>query len=201
MLLALLWLAVALALNMLASELIQHFYPDRPQVPDVFFTLLPNLPVLAYASEPVMAASLAIALVYAWKHDRNRLPFLFFLAGLLYLFRAPLILLTPLGRPTGNLDSYGIFEIIELKQHGMFPSGHMALSALIWFYIGPGPGRTLKHLAGIFAALQGVVLLLSRGHYSIELAGGIMVAYIVCRIAQRYRDRFRLRRAEKRPGA
>lgn len=183
-------LMAAVALFIPANLLIDALYPDRPIVPDIFFTLSPELPFLAYVTDPLLFVSIALLLVQALKFDRGRLPYYLSSIALLYFARCFLMVLTPLGRPTGNHDSYGIFEFTGILQHGMFPSGHQMLATLSWLLIDAKAHPRLKHAAGIIVVLEGTALLLSRGHYSIDVVGGSLVAWFIVERMSRYRDRF-----------
>jgi membrane-associated phospholipid phosphatase len=174
------------------SELIQWLYPDRPIVPDLLFTLLPDIPVLAFVTDPIMIAAIVLLFWYMFRRDRSHLPYYFFTVGVLYVFRGLLMVLTPLGRPTGNLDSYGVSIAVNLKQHGMFPSGHTMLAAAIYFLIDGKRHPGFKRAAGLLCLAEMITLLLSRGHFSIDLAGGVMLSFIVIGWLMRYRERFRL---------
>lgn len=174
------------------SELIQRLYPDRPVVPDLLFTLLPDIPVLAFVTDPIMIAAIVLLFWYMFSHDRSHLPFYFFSVGITYVGRGLLSILTPLGRPTGNLDSYGVAKLVNLKQHGMFPSGHVMLAAAIYFLIDGKRHPGFKRAAGLLCLAEMITLILSRGHYSIDLVGGLMLAFIVIGWLMRYRERFRL---------
>jgi membrane-associated phospholipid phosphatase len=174
------------------SQLIQHLYPERPVVPDLLFTLLPDIPFLAYLTDPLMAAAVALILVYAFTRGRRHLPYYFFSVGAAYLARGVLMALTPLGRPTGNLDSYGIFRVINLKQHGMFPSGHVTLAAAIFFLIDGKRHPGCKLAAGLLGLAEMVTLILSRGHYTIDIAGGVMVGYLAVHLLEGSRERLAL---------
>lgn len=174
------------------SEMIQRLYPDRPIVPDLLFMLLPNLPFLAYVTDPIMIGVIVLILWYAFGRDRLHLPFYFFSVGINYFLRGTLMALTPLGRPTGNLDSYGVGVLVNLKQHGMFPSGHASLASAVYFLIDGRKHPRFKRAAGILGLAEIVTLLLSRGHYSIDLAGGVMLGFIAITIMMPYKERFRL---------
>ncbi len=183
-------LLAAVALFVPANLLIDALYPERPIVPDIFFTLTPELPFLAYGTDPLLFVSMAMLLVQALKFDRRRLPYYLFSIAVLYFARCFLMVLTPLGRPTGNHDSYGIFEFTGILQHGMFPSGHQMLATLSWLLIDRGDHPRLRRAAGALALLEGAALLLSRGHYSIDIVGGSLVAWFIVERLSRYRDRF-----------
>jgi len=191
-LLAVAALAVAIMLWIPANALIQKLYPDRPIVPDIVFTLTPEIPWLAYVTDPLIAVSMVLYLLQALSIDRRKLPFYIFAVAALYFTRPILMILTPLGRPTGNTDSYGIFEFTGLLQHGMFPSGHQMLASLAYFLIDRKKVPRFKRIAGYAAILEGVTLLLSRGHYSIDVVGGAIVAWVIAERLSRIKDRFDL---------
>jgi len=185
-------LVVASLACFVVSELIQYLYPDRPIVPDLLFDLLPEIPFLAYFTDPIMAAAIVLIIYYLCNQGRRHMGFYFFTVGVMYVFRGPLMILTPLGRPTGNLDSYGIFKIIELKQHGMFPSGHVMLASIFFLMIDGKRHPGFKWTMAALGMAEIVTLLLSRGHYSIDIVGGVMQAFIVFTLMSRYKERFRL---------
>ena len=185
-------LVLAATACFMASELIQYLYPDRPIVPDLLFDLLPNIPFLAYLTDPIMAAALVLIIYYACNQGRRHMGFYFFTVGIMYVLRGPLMILTPMGRPTGNLDSYGILKIFELKQHGMFPSGHVMLAAIFYFMIDGKRHSGFKWAMAILGVAEIITLILSRGHYSIDIVGGVMQAFIVITVMSRYKERFNI---------
>jgi membrane-associated phospholipid phosphatase len=161
-------------------------------VPDLLFTLLPDIPFLAYLTDPIMAAVIVLILWYIFTRGRRHMPYYFFSVGMAYLGRGLLMALTPLGRPTGNLESYGIFRVIQLKQHGMFPSGHITLAAAAYFLIDGRRHPGFKRAVGMLGLAETVTLLLSRGHYSIDVAGGVMLGWLTILLLEGRRERFRL---------
>lgn len=182
-------LALAVALFFPANLLLERLYPDRPLVPDLAFDLLPDIPALAYATDPILFVSIGALLALGLGRERRSLPRWLLAVGLAYLLRPFLMVLTPLGRPTGNMDSYGIFEILEVKQHGMFPSGHMMLASLAWLLVDKARNPGAKALLLACALLEGATLVLSRGHYSIDIVGGFLVAWFVWSVLERRRGR------------
>jgi len=81
-----------------------------------------------------------------------------------------------MGRSTGNDQGYGIFNFIV--QTRMFPSGHIAVNAIIWLIIDKEKPPWLKSFMLAMLILQIVSLLFSRGYCSIDIVGGLMIAYI-----------------------
>jgi membrane-associated phospholipid phosphatase len=188
--LGLLMLVASSLFNFVTSELIQYLYPDRPVVPDLLFDILPFVPWLQYVFDSFVAAAIIMMLYYAFGVDWQHSGYYFFTVGAGYLARAILMALTPLGQPVGTNETMGIGLALNIYQHGMFPSGHTYLTAVIWFLIDRRRTPGLKTAAGIMCGLEMVTLLLSHAHYSIDLVGGLMVAYLTELWMRRLRDRF-----------
>jgi membrane-associated phospholipid phosphatase len=188
--LGLLVLAVSSLFNFVTSELIQYLYPDRPVVPDLLFDIFPFVPWLQYVFDSFIAACVIMMLYYAlgvdWKHS----GYYFFVIGIGYLARGILQALTPLGQPNGNTETMGIGLLLNIYQHGMFPSGHTYLTAVIFLLIDRKRTPGLKIASGICCLLEMVCLLLSHAHYSIDLVGGLMAAYLTALWMNRFKDRF-----------
>jgi membrane-associated phospholipid phosphatase len=178
--------------NFATSELIRYLYPDRPVVPDLLFSILPFVPWLQYVFDSFVAASIVMMIYFAFGVDGKHSGYYFFTVGIGYLARAILMALTPLGQPTGNNETMGIGLALNIYQHGMFPSGHTYLTAVIWFLIDRKRKPGLKTAAGIMCGLEMVTLLLSHAHYSIDLVGGLMVAYLTELWMRRFRERFKV---------
>lgn len=189
LILGILALAASSYFNTLMSDLIQRRYPDRPIVPDLLFDVLPFVPWLEFATDPLVAASIVIILYVAFAVDRTRAAQYFFAVATGYVGRGIMAIMTPLGRPTGNLDTYGLGALLGIYQHGMFPSGHAYLAAVIYFLIDRAAAPRLKTAAGVLAIAEIVTTLLSHGHYSIDLVGGVMLAYLTHHLTSRHRDR------------
>ena len=190
LIIGLLMLVASSLFNFVTSELIQYLYPDRPVVPDLLFTILPFVPWLQYAFDTILAASIILMLVYAFRIDWRHSGYYFFVVGVGYLVRAVLMALTPLGQPVGNNETMGIGLLLNIYQHGMFPSGHTCLAATIYFLMDRALAPRMKTAAGILVIAEMVTLLLSHAHYSIDLVGGLMVAYLIVHWLKRYKEHF-----------
>lgn len=183
-------LAAGSLMNLAASDLIARLYPDRPVVPDLLFDALPHVPELQYAFDALVAASIAIFLYYLVAAERTRSGYFLFTLGIGYLLRALLALLTPLGKPTGNDSTVGIWLLLGIYHNCMFPSGHTYLTAVIFLMIDRRLTPRLKLAAGLLCIAEMVCLLLARIHYSIDLAGGLMLALLTAHAMSRFKDRF-----------
>jgi membrane-associated phospholipid phosphatase len=190
LILGLLVLVASSLFNFVTSELIQYLYPNRPVVPDLLFDILPYVLWLQYVFDSFVAASIITMVYYAFGVDPKRSGYYFFTVGIGYLARAILMALTPLGQPVGNNETMGIGLLLNIYQHGMFPSGHTYLTAVIYFLIDRKRTPRLKTVTGILCTAEMIMLLLSHAHYSIDLVGGLMVAFITQHLMSRYKDRF-----------
>lgn len=169
---------VLLALASIASRvfnlMIVERFPDRPSPRDALFELIPYVSEVRYVSAIALVAGLLLFAYYAVRIARDDLPRIISLVSLMYLFRAFMIILTPLASSHGS----GVF-VFPLVQYGMFPSGHAGVMMLAWRLTdarrAPGLRRALMWLAWI----EFVSLIAAHGHYSIDVVGGVLLAYFV----------------------
>ena len=190
LILGLLVLVASSMFNFVTSELIHFLYPDRPVVPDLLFDIFPFVPWLQYAFDSFVGASIVMMLYFSLRVDWKHSGYYFFTIGIGYLARGILQALTPLGQPAGNNETMGIGLLLNIYQHGMFPSGHTYLTAVIFLLIDRRRKPGLKIAAGIMCICEMITLLLSHAHYSIDLVGGLMVAYFTEHWMSRFKDRF-----------
>lgn len=162
----------ATVLNRLASALIQLNWPDRQPIQDTLFEILPYIPWLDDWTD--IANIFSLILIFAYASRRWRLsPYIIITMGFGYLLRAGLILLNPFGGPLGNVVHYGLSTI---HQHGQFPSGHTFFVTIVYLLIDK-KDVAYKRLALLSVWVEVVALILSHGHYGIDIAGGLMLGY------------------------
>lgn len=155
------------------SGTIQQNFPDRQPIPDLLFLALPYIAWTQYISDLANIFSVVLLGIFIFPRNWRKLPFVFSILGLGYLLRSLMILLNPFGGPLGNVVHYGITTI---HQFGQFPSGHTMLVVIIYLLL-PQQNKALKRLALLGVIVEVIVLLLSHGHYSIDIIGGWLVGY------------------------
>lgn len=171
---ALVLLAASGVASLAATTLIEARFPDRPMPRDLLLDALPYSLTIEYVADAaVMLAMLIVLVHYARKHA-SELPKGITLYALVYALRAPLTLMTPLASPHGG-HLYGFLP----PQAGMFPSGHSANVLMCFFLMNRDSAPRLRWVVLALAFTEWTALLLSRGHYTIDVAGGLLLSYFV----------------------
>lgn len=157
-----------------ASRLIAASYPDRPWAPDLFHSLLPHIPAASYVTLAALGVALALFALYCERYGRECMPEFIALVAVMYVLRAGISILTPLAvARTEAALTFPLFGNV------LFPSGHTALAYLLTRLTDRtrAPGLRTAQIALLGVIM--VTMLLSRGHYSIDLAGGLLLGYFV----------------------
>jgi membrane-associated phospholipid phosphatase len=162
--------------DLLMSSLIQNLFPNRLPIIDTLFLITPQIMWTQYLTDTAVLVSIAILLYYIIKNDYLYFPYYFTVFAFGYLLRGIFIILNPVGSVLGNLTHYGLTNVL---QHGMFPSGHVML-VFIAYYISNGiMPKYFRAILFLICLVEIISLILSRGHYSIDIVGGFLLAYFV----------------------
>ncbi len=172
-------LIFCLIVNRVSTEFIYQYFPNRFVNPDLFFIVDNPSIYLEYISEVFLVLCGLIFFIYLLKYGFNHLHVYLNAIAITFIFRGVFNVLTPMMRPIGtDVVSHGFFRDYII-QVGMFPSGHIALIALIYFFIDVKKDSVLKYIYLISFILSTVTMVISKGHYSIDVVGGILIAYVV----------------------
>jgi len=170
---ALLLLAGGLATEAASRFIVAHF-PDRPLAEDLLLRVLPDMPLARYVTSAAIALGFLLFAIYALSKARNEIPKFAAVIALMYLFRAALMVLTPLANANnGEPAAFPIF------QYGMFPSGHTAAMLLVTLFIDAEAAPRLRLMAAGLTVVVAVGMLIAHSHYAIDIAGGAMLAYFI----------------------
>lgn len=173
---AVLVLLLSGVVSRVSSRLIGVWFPDRPLPRDLLFERLPYLPWTQYLTDIAVLVAIVLGLVYAFRGRTGELPKMVALFGIMELLRAFIILLTPLAGPLGNGAYYGL---IHMVQNGEFPSGHAASVLLCLLLVDREQAPRLRAVLAALVVVEIASLLLSHGHYSIDIVGGLLLSYFV----------------------
>lgn len=160
-----------------SSRLLATYFPDAPVVPDTLFGVLPYVRDARHVTMIAMIAGGLLFAYYAARIALDRLPGYMAMIAIMYLLRAALILLTPLAHARGE----GPPTAFPLFTNGMFPSGHTAVALLFAWLTDASRAPLLRRAQYALLVVVIAGLLVSHGHYSIDIVGGAMLAYFVHR--------------------
>ena len=169
-----LWL-VMIATLLMNIRFLNTNYADAPRPDDLILDLLPETMAFVTLSEFTGALGTLLMVYVMWTERFRRLPKLLALLGLMYLLRGFTIILTPLGQIQPPAETYPESDLIAQNfYYGMFFSGHTASAWIQVFFI---KGSRLRPIAAFIASIQVFTLFASHQHYTIDIMGGLLVAY------------------------
>jgi membrane-associated phospholipid phosphatase len=171
-------LALAGAASAASSEYIAHAFPARPTPDDLLFRLLPTVRIMEYGTDIALAGAFASLIAYLTTRARDEWPRAIAVFSAMYIVRAGMMVLTPLASAHGNGTRFGFLPLV---QNGMYPSGHTAAALLCVLLVDRKRTPVLRATALACACVVWVGLVLARAHYSIDIAGGLLLGYFVWR--------------------
>lgn len=154
-----------------------NLYPNLAISTDVLFNILPfvNLSIFSDILS-ILGPLIFIIFVFSKKTTIKKIPYYATVIGIFYLIRSFFIYITPLANPF-PLEKWGlgVFPV-----GGMFPSGHTGILFLMFLLIKEEKNsRYWAFILLLFAILEGVFMILSRGHYSLDVLGAVFVVYAI----------------------
>ena len=183
---ALLFLSLMAYFNFLSSSCIYKYFPNRVIIDDLLFRLTPYVSWTQYWTDIANLFSCILLLIYLFYGRSRQFAYILTTFAVMYLMRGFLILLNPLGGPLGNGVHYGLTQI---HQYGQFPSGHTGIVILCYLLVDGKEAPIIKKVLLVSVIVEIVSLILSRGHYSIDIVGGFFIAYLAVNIMQRYKQK------------
>lgn len=173
----------------LGNYIIYRYFPNRVISNDLVFSLFPYTLSTEYVADALFFLGVFLYIVfYAFRNIKN-LNHIVNVILIMYIARAIIMIFTPLMRPTGvDMPSHGFFREY-MTQLGMFPSGHVALIATMYFDISGKKYEILKKIMYFILIFSSIFMIISRGHYTIDVIGGVMLGYIVVNEYKNYLKR------------
>lgn len=171
-------LAAAAAASAASSEYIARAFPSRPTPDDLLFRLLPTARIMEYGTDIALAGAFASLIAYLTMRARDEWPRAIAVFSAMYIVRAGMMVLTPLASAHGNGTRFGFLPLV---QNGMYPSGHTAAALLCVLLVDRKRAPALRATALVCACIVWIGLILARAHYSIDIAGGLLLGYFVWR--------------------
>ena len=174
--LALFWVVVAVSI-LLNIDYLKTTYPNPVLPDDRLLDLFTQNDTFIWVAEIFSSVEVALVVFILWTRGFKGAPYLLFMMGLMFMLRGFVITLTPLAQIQPPSEIYAESHIIaQMFYHGMFFSGHTASAFIQAFYF---KGHRLRPLIFLVASIQAISLLISHSHYSIDVVGGLLMAYFV----------------------
>ena len=168
-----------MALNIASQTYLHNYMSEGKTLPMLSDLILDNLPVIDLSLVYDIVCMIPILLVFIYmihRKDFNRFPFILLMVGLFYLVRGVFIVLTPFGNPPLFMGSDPLFNGFSKYELGVYPSGHTGNVFMLFLLVNDS---LYKKLILICLSIVIIALLLSHGHYSIDIFSGIFFAYAI----------------------
>ncbi|MCX6749716.1 MAG: phosphatase PAP2-related protein [Candidatus Pacearchaeota archaeon] len=177
LILSILFLLFSLYIATIMVSYTNKIYPDLVISTDVFFKILPFINLSVFSDIlSIIGPILFVIFVFSKKTTIKKIPYYATIIGIFYLIRSFFIYVAPLANPF-PLEKWGlgIFPV-----GGMFPSGHTGILFLMFLLIKEEPKSNSRYLAFtllLLALLEGIFMIFSRGHYSLDVFGALLISY------------------------
>jgi len=168
-----------MALNIASQTYLHNYMSEGKTLPMLSDLILDNIPVIDLSLVYDIVCLIPIFLVFVYvahRKDYNRVPFILLMVGIFYLVRGVFIVLTPFGNPPLFEGSDPLFNGFSKYELGVYPSGHTGNVFMLFMLVNDSVYKKI-----ILACLVVVIiaLLLSHGHYSIDIFSGVFFAYAI----------------------
>ena len=175
-------LFTALGLNYKVNAYADQNAALAPPSPDLMFRLLPHIDLrLLYLWGP--ALFFVFLIWHVLRREKGRAAYAAWLYSLLLALRAAVVLLTPLRLPADSLPVAGmpffdLFERYFTAHNDLFFSLHTAMPFLAFLVF---KDKLFRNVCLGFSIVMGATVLLSRLHYSMDVAAAYPFTYALFR--------------------
>lgn len=181
-----------IGLNIASQTYLHNYMSEGRTLPMLSDLILDNLPVMDLSLVYDIVCLIPIFLVFVYighKKDYNRIPFILLMVGIFYIVRGVFIVLTPFGNPPMFGGSDPLFNGFSKYELGVYPSGHAGNVFMLFLLV---KDSVYKRMILICLIIVIIALLLSHGHYSIDIFSGIFFSYAIRALGMKYFSMFDL---------
>lgn len=168
-----------IGLNIASQTYLHNYMSEGKTLPMLSDLILDNLPVIDLSLVYDIVCLIPIFLMFIYivhKKEYNRIPFILLMVGIFYLVRGVFIVLTPFGNPPMFGGSDPLFNGFSKYELGVYPSGHAGNVFMLSLLV---KDSVYKKIILICLTIVIIALLMSHGHYSIDIFSGIFFAYAI----------------------
>ena len=171
---SLLFLLFSLCFASLMVDYTNKIYPNLAISTDALFKIIPFVNLSVFSDILSLLGPLIFVIFIFRKKTTKKIPYYATVIGIFYLIRSFFIYITPLANPF-PLEKWGL-NIFPVG--GMFPSGHTGVLFLMFLLIKEESNSKYWALILLLLAIfEGLFMIFSRGHYSLDVFGAIFVVY------------------------
>jgi hypothetical protein len=171
----------------LSSNYILNNYPNRVVPNDLLFEILPYNVAYEYIVEALFYIMVILFVHFVYKHAKEKLAYYWIIGWIYMIFRAFVNILTPLDRPLSPDLTHGLMRFVDpvkletdyFIQMGMFPSGHLGLATLTYIAVRDVAPKWADRLMLSFLFLESILMIASRGHYTIDVIGAVSFVVLI----------------------
>ncbi len=161
-----------------------------PMLSDMILDNVPAIDLsLIYDIFCIVVFFLVMVTYIIHRNQYNRVPYILLLSGIFFIIRGIFIVLTPFGNPPEFNGSDPLFNGFSKYELGVYPSGHVGNSFLMLILV---HDRVYRNILWFCLAVIILALILSHGHYSIDIFSGFFFAYAIRAFGEKHLNKFML---------
>ena len=174
--LSILFLSFSLYFASIVVGYTNKIYSNLKISADVLFKIIPFVNLSLLSDIISLLGPIIFVIFIFMKKTTRKISYYATTIGIFYLIRSFFIYVAPLANPF-PLEKWGlgIFPV-----GGMFPSGHTGVLFLMFLLMKEeSKNKYWTFSLLILALLEGIFMIFSRGHYTIDILGAIFVTYAI----------------------
>jgi hypothetical protein len=183
LILAFIFFIVAYGIELYLASNVNKFYPNLTISPDFILNHTPYLNVL-WLADAIVLLSIISFLIFMFSEKKGKeVPFYAVMLGIYALLRGLLSYITPLANPAPNP---GGLNFALMPSGAMFPSGHVGTIFLFFLFALNNKSKKWEVYFFILLILDIISLILSRGHYTIDIIGALFICYGIWKVGEEH---------------
>ncbi len=184
LILAFIFMIISLGIEEYIALNISKFYPPNLTIiPDFILDHTPYLNIL-WLCDVLVLLAIASFIIFLFSEKKwKELPFYAVMIGTYALIRAALVYVTPLANPAPNP---GGLNFVLMPSGAMFPSGHVGTIFLLFLFTLNSKSKKWKIYLFILTILEIISLILSKGHYTIDIVGALFITYGIWKVGEEH---------------
>jgi len=178
--------SIGIFLNIYVGRvLIPYYYAERVVLSDFVLEKIPYIEFGKYIADGVIVVLVITFFILLFKYRFKDFLKYYLVYAVMLVLRGVTIILNPVAHSWSGYDSRldALLRNPVSDVNGFFFSGHTATMFLLSIFIG-NIDKRLYYPSLVLSVVGIVFILLSRSHYSIDIYGGIVTAYLIAYVVK-----------------